>query len=190
MEVGSVYTAFRQSLLKYIGSKIRSTEDAKDILQNVFAKISMNVNALSEKQNIQHWLFAVTRNAIIDYYRVNASRQNLLVDERAAENMVEEEPIDTTQGLDQCVSTMIELLPEDYRLILKDSELKGIKQKDLAKKYNMPYSSLRSRVQRGRERLKELFYECCYIETDQHGNILESRPKKGCVDPCDSCPEA
>jgi RNA polymerase sigma-70 factor (ECF subfamily) len=189
MEVGSIYTAFRQSLLNYIRSKIRSTEDAKDILQNVFAKISMNVNTIGEKQNIQHWLFIITRNAIIDYYRVNASRQKFLLDESAAGHIMEEEPIDTTKGLDQCLNTMIDLLPDDYKLIVKDSELKGIKQKDLAKKYNMPYSSLRSRVQRGRERLKELFYNCCYIEADNRGNILESRPKSGCVDPCNSCPE-
>lgn len=189
MEVGIVYTQFRQSLLNYIRSKIHSTEDAKDILQNVFAKISMNVSALGEKENIQHWLFIVTRNAIIDYYRVHTAKQNLLLDESAAAYTAEEELHDTTQGLDQCLNNMIELLPDDYRSIVKDSELKGIKQKDLAKKYNMPYSSLRSRVQRGRERLKELFHDCCYIETDARGNVLESRPKTSCDNPCDSCAE-
>src|SRR3989337_1244207 len=138
MEVAMAYNQFRQSLLNYIGSKIRSKEDAKDILQNVFAKISTNVNDLKEKNNIQHWLFIVTRNAIIDYYRTNASRQKLSMDESAAEQIMEEESVDATQGLDQCIHTMIDLLPDDYRSIVIDSELKGVKQKDLAIKYNMP----------------------------------------------------
>ncbi len=189
MEVGTVYSQFRQSLLNYISSKIRSKEDAKDILQNVFAKMAANVDTLAEKNNIQHWLFTVTRNAVIDYYRVNASKKNLSWDESTASDMFEEESSDPTKGLDQCIYNMIELLPDDYKNIVIDAELKGIKQKDLAEKYNMPYSSLRSRVQRGRERLKELFHECCFIETDVRGNILETHSKDSCTKPCNPCSE-
>lgn len=184
MEVGNVYIQFHRSLLNYISSKIRSKEDAKDILQNVFTKISANVNSLSEKDSIQNWLFTVTRNAIIDYYRVNSPKKNLLLEQSAADAIIEEEPIDATQGLDKCIHSMIELLPEDYKSIIKDSELNGVKQKELAKKYNLPYSTLRSRVQRGRERLKELFYQCCHIETDKHGNVLNSRSKGNCENSC------
>ncbi|WP_276372608.1 sigma-70 family RNA polymerase sigma factor [Chryseolinea sp. H1M3-3] len=189
MKVGMVYNQFRQSLLNYISSKIRSKEDAKDILQSVFAKIASNVNTLAEKHHIQHWLFTVTRNAIIDYYRVNASKKNLSWDEGTALNLFEEESSDPTKGLDQCLHGMIDLLPDDYKHIVIDAELNGIKQKDLAVKYNMPYSSLRSRVQRGRERLKELFLECCHIETDIRGNIIESRSKNSCANSCGLCSE-
>ena len=184
MEIASVYTEFRQALLRYIRSKIRSSEDAQDILQNVFTRITTNADLLSNKENIQHWLFTVTRNAVIDYYRVTASKKNISFVEGFSGDVLEEETTDTTQGLDQCVSQMIKLLPEEYRAVIIDSELNGIKQKDLAQKYNMPYSSLRSRVQRGRERLKDLFYECCHIKTDALGNILSYRPKTDCNSPC------
>jgi len=189
MEVADAYIQFRQSLLNYIRSKINSKEDAHDILQNIFAKISGNVKSLSQKENIQNWLFAVTRNAIIDYYRVNASKKNKGLDLEAADSMFEEEAIDETQGLDQCIHSVIELLPDDYKSIIIDAELKGVKQKELAIKYNMPYSSLRSRVQRGRERLKELFYNCCYIHTDNRGNVLERSPKGNCENSCNPCGE-
>lgn len=189
MEVAGVYTEFRMVLLRYIRSKIRSSEDAQDILQNVFARITANTDLLSDKNNIQHWLFTVTRNAIIDYYRVTASKKNMSVNEEFLGDVLEEEVVDSTKGLDQCIYKMIELLPEEYKAIIIDSELSGIKQKDLAQKYNMPYSSLRSRVQRGRERLKDLFHECCHIKTDALGNILSSHPKKDCNIPCKPAPE-
>jgi RNA polymerase sigma-70 factor (ECF subfamily) len=190
MEVAGIYTQFHQSLLAFIRSKIRSKEDAEDILQNVFIKIYNNVNKLSKEQKLQSWIFTITRNAIIDYYRVNASRKNIAVDAEIEQNILEEIQTDPTKGLDQCMNSMIGLLPEEYRDIIIDAEIKGIKQKDLAEKYSMAYPSMRSRVQRGRERLKQLFHNCCHIETDGLGNILEARGRTDCDGPCKpACPE-
>jgi RNA polymerase sigma-70 factor (ECF subfamily) len=153
-------------------------------LQNVFIKISANVNKLSDEEKLQSWVFTITRNAIIDYYRINASHKNVEVDSVVEDSMLVEENDDPTKGLDLCVKSMIDLLPEEYRTIIIDSELKGIKQKDLAEKYNMAYPSMRSRVQRGRERLKQLFYNCCHIETDSHGNVLQVQARTDCNGPC------
>jgi RNA polymerase sigma-70 factor (ECF subfamily) len=99
----------------------------------------------------------------------------------AAENQ------DSTQGLDQCINRMIALLPDEYRDIIIDSEIKGIKQKDLADHYGLAYPSIRSRVQRGRERLKQLFYNCCHIETDSRGNVMNAQSRNACDSPCDPC---
>jgi len=184
MEVAGIYTEFYRSLFAYVRSKIRSKEDAEDILQNVFTRISMNAGSLSEKEKIQNWLFTVTRNAVIDYYRVQAKKKNVELSESIAEQLLDEEGIDTTKGLDGCVSAMIALLPEDYRSIVEDAEIRGISQKELAKKHNMAYSSMRTRVQRGRERLKQLFYNCCYIQTDNRGNVLQAQGRPDCESPC------
>lgn len=184
MEVAGVYTEFHRSLLAYVRSKIRSKEDAEDILQNVFAKISANADSLSGKDKIQNWLFAVTRNAVIDYYRVNAKKKNVELNASRSEQLLDEESPDTTKGLDNCVGTMIALLPEEYKGIVEDAEIHGISQKELAVKYNMAYSSMRSRVQRGRERLKQLFYNCCHIKTDKHGNVLQAHGRPDCENPC------
>jgi RNA polymerase sigma-70 factor, ECF subfamily len=187
MEVTTIYKQFHSELLGYVRSKIRSKEDAEDILQNVFISISSNVDKLNEDVKIKNWIFTITRNAIIDYYRINATRKKMGMTEAIDENILDTEDIDPTKGLDRCVSSMIQLLPDEYRQIIMDSEIKGEKQKDLAERYNIAYPSLRSRVQRGRERLKQLFYNCCHIETDKLGNIMEARGKTGCDGPCDPC---
>lgn len=184
MEVAGIYTKFHRSLLAYVHSKIRSKEDAEDILQNVFTKISANADSLSDKDKIQNWLFTITRNAVIDYYRVNSKKKNVELSESIAEQLLDEENTDPTKGLDSCVATMIALLPEEYRSIIEDAEIHGIRQKDLAEKYSMAYPSMRSRVQRGRERLKQLFYNCCLIKTDSHGNVLQVHGRPDCENPC------
>lgn len=187
MEVAGIYTQFYSSLLSFIRSKIKLKEDAEDILQNVFVKISTNVDKLADEEKIQSWVYTITRNAIIDYYRVNAKAKQVSVDEAMEDSLSEQETIDSTKGLDHCMTGMINLLPEEYRDIIIDSEIKGIKQKDLAEKYSMAYPSMRSRVQRGRERLKQLFYNCCHIETDRLGNVLEAQSRNDCAGPCTPC---
>jgi RNA polymerase sigma-70 factor, ECF subfamily len=184
MEIESIYRQFRLELFHYIKSKVRTHEDAEDILHNVFIKIAANIGTLAEEERLKSWLFTVTRNSIIDYYRSN-SRKPLVVtsDDMNIEVMLEND-VDSTKGLDQCMGRLIALLPSEYRDIIVDSEIKEIKQKDLATKYSMAYPSMRSRVQRGRERLKQLFQDCCHITTDTRGNVLEAHSRKGCEGPC------
>ncbi|MBT1686178.1 sigma-70 family RNA polymerase sigma factor [Dawidia soli] len=187
MEVAEIYTHFRQSLFAYIRSKTRSKEDAEDIFQEVFMKISNNVDKISHEDKLPNWIFRTTRNAIIDYYRAKAATPNVPLDDTATTDKPIEEDIDSTQGLDRCMGCMIRLLPEEYKDILIDAELNGIRQKELAEKYDMPYPTLRSRVQRGRERLKQLFYNCCHIEADSRGNILEAHGRADYHNPCHNC---
>ena len=188
MEVTTIFKQFHSDLLSYVKSKVRSREDAEDILQNVFIKISANIQKLTEDEKLKSWIFTITRNAIIDYYRVNATKKKVAVTEEIDENILDSNDPDPTKGLDQCLNSMISLLPKEYRDIITDSEIKGIRQKDLAEKYGMAYPSMRSRVQRGRERLKQLFYNCCHIETDKHGNILAAHGRTDCDGPCKPCP--
>jgi RNA polymerase sigma-70 factor (ECF subfamily) len=183
MEVAAAYTEFYKSLLAYVRTKIRSKEDAEDIMQNVFTKISARSESLSEKDKVKHWLFTVTKNAVIDYYRTRSKKMTFQLDEVLAEQILQEET-EHNAGLESCVSTMVNLLPAEYRDIIADAELRDMKQKDLAVKYNMPYSSLRSRVQRGREHLKQLFHNCCVIKTDIRGNPQTAQGRSDCDGPC------
>lgn len=186
MEVATLYQQFHQSLYNYIRSKVRTIEDAQDILQNVFVKISSHAESLSSKERIQHWLFTITRNTIIDYYRVNANKKSSSISDGLADELSDESSMDPTKGLDRCLHNLIALLPDDYRDIIIDSEINGVPQKSLAEKYDMAYPSMRSRVQRGRERLKQILHNCCHIQSDRHGNILEAHLKDSCNGPCAS----
>ena len=92
-----------------------------------------------------------------------------------------EEYIDTTKGLDGCLKNFVNQLPEDYRDIIIDVEINVFKQKDLTQKYDLAYPSIRSRVQRGREKLKQILLACCHVKWDNRGNILEVQSKSACV---------
>ncbi|HKZ67246.1 MAG TPA: RNA polymerase sigma factor SigZ [Chitinophagaceae bacterium] len=177
MELAAIYTQFHQVLFGFVKSKVNNHQDAEDIVQNIFIKVANGVNDLNRKEKLQSWIYAIARNSIIDYYRTT-HKKNYSLEEDIAENFTSEEYNDTTKGLDCCLIDFVNQLPDEYRDIIIDVEMKGIKQKDLAEKYNLAYPSIRSRVQRGREKLKQILLNCCHIEWDNRGNILDvvSRP--------------
>ncbi|WP_290796786.1 RNA polymerase sigma factor SigZ [Flavihumibacter sp. UBA7668] len=188
MELAAIYTRFYQVLLGFIKSKVNNHQDAEDILQNVFIKVAGGVGELNRKEKLQSWIYTISRNSIIDYYRVISGKKSISSEEAIAEHFTDEEYIDTTKGLDYCLLNFVKQLPEEYRDIIIDVELNGIKQKDLAEKYKLAYPSVRSRVQRGREKLKQILLDCCHIQWDNRGNILEVQSRSACAkDEAGSC---
>jgi len=53
-------------------------------------------------------------------------------------------------------------------------DLDGKKQKDIANEMGLPYSTLKTHVQNAREKLKQMFLECCDLELDRRGNVIDS----------------
>lgn len=180
MELATIYNQFNQALLGFIKSKVNNHHDAEDILQNVFIKISSGINDLSRKEKLQSWIYTIARNSIIDYYRVARNKKDVSMSDNISESFTMEEYNDTTKGLDCCLMAFMNQLPEEYKDIIIDVELNGVKQKELAQKYNLAYPSIRSRVQRGREKFKQLLLNCCNIESDNRGNILDVVSRTAC----------
>ncbi len=188
MELATLYTDFHQSLLAYIKSKVSSREDAEDIMHNVFIKMARHADTFSHKKNLKNWVFIVTRNTLYDYYRHQGARPTESISEALAENTPDTDTTAPAKELEACLLRFIDRLPEKDKHLLIASELKGVKQKELAEQYHIPYSSLKSSIQRGRKKLKQMLTECCEIALDRRGNILEATPKKNATDQgCFSC---
>jgi RNA polymerase sigma-70 factor, ECF subfamily len=184
MDAGEIYGDFRRSLLAFIRSRVSSGQDAEDILQDVYLKISSNLAKLSDDKKLLPWIYSIARNSIIDYYRQGAKRKR--ISDQILEDLSEHPAPDSTKGLDLCMTSLISLLPKNYQEIIIDAEIRQVSQKDLALKYGMPYPSMRSRVQRGRAKLKQLFRNCCHIESDHYGHILDVKQNRGCNGACSS----
>ena len=58
------------------------------------------------------------------------------------------------------------------------SEIKCLSQKDIASILGISYSGAKSRIQRGREKVKELMYECCHYDIDSTGNVIDYNCRK------------
>jgi len=160
-------------LFLFIKKRVNSFEDAEDLTQEVFLKLSKsNIDAV---KNIKSWVYTIAKNTITDYYRSNKRRteevsESLFFEGEEKENAVEELS-------NCCITPFIKQLPKEYHTIIQLSEIEGVSQKEIAAKLDMNYVTVRSKVQRGRKKLKDLFTECCTIIQGGKGSILEFENK-------------
>lgn len=87
-------------------------------------------------------------------------------------------------GLVLYLKSMIDSLPDKYKQAIMLTELGGLTQKELAQKLGMSISGAKSRVQRGRNMLREKFFECCKFQFDAYGNIVEYQHKENSCKYC------
>jgi RNA polymerase sigma-70 factor (ECF subfamily) len=64
-------------------------------------------------------------------------------------------------------------LPSPYREAVTLIDLEGIPQKEAALRAGLSLSGMKSRVQRGRQALEQLVHDCCHIELDATGRVMD-----------------
>jgi RNA polymerase sigma factor (sigma-70 family) len=64
----------KDKLLGFIRSRVSNTEEAEDILQDVFYQFVAGFEGIESIDRITSWLYSVARNKIIDRYRRDAVR--------------------------------------------------------------------------------------------------------------------
>jgi RNA polymerase sigma-70 factor (ECF subfamily) len=84
---------------------------------------------------------------------------------------------------------MMERLSQDYRDAITLVELQGLTQQAAAKQMGISLSGMKSRVQRGRARLKQMLDDCCLIELDRRGGVVEYRTRTSGCGSCAAAPE-
>lgn len=176
-----VWEDFNTGIRRFISRKVSNTSQVDDILQEVFMKIHLHIDELEDSTKIRSWVFQIARNTIIDYYRKQTIKtediETILlkdnttispIEELAAENPAKE----IAAGL----RGMINALPEKYAQALILVEFEELSQVELAKRLGISVSGAKSRVQRGRQLLRDSLMKCCHFEFDQFGTIIDYHP--------------
>jgi RNA polymerase sigma-70 factor, ECF subfamily len=172
-DITPIWTEFHKELKVYITKIVKNQTDADDILQEVFIKIMLNSDKVKLARNLRQYIYGIVRNSIGDYFR---KKPNSDIEVPAATIEVDEQFLNATIA-DCCIKPFINQLPEKYKIALLLTEFQDVSQKDLAEKLNISYSGAKSRVQRGKEKLKEMILNCCAYQSDAYGNIMEGERK-------------
>lgn len=176
-----VWQEYHSRLRAFIKSRVSDDTATDDVLQNVFLKMHTGLVSLKDETKLKSWLYQIARNAIIDFYRSHKSTVELPDQLPQPETDLGEQ---ATQELSECLQPMIQLLPENYREAIILSEVKGLTQKEVAEAQGTSLSGAKSRVQRGRARLKNMLAECCRLEFDHSGRLCGYERKKDSGNNC------
>lgn len=166
----AILAAFLPKLRAFLGRRISNKADVDDLAQEILLRVHQGAQHLSDETRINSWIWQIARNALIDYYRARnvQTKQTELSDEIANEQ--DGESLDAV--VESWLEPTIKALPEPYREALLLSEMQGLPQADVAERLSISLSGAKSRVQRGRVKLREALLACCRFEFDRHGRII------------------
>ena len=177
-----IWRELSDRLRQFILSKISSSADAEDVLQGVFVRIHENLDKLRDEQRLDSWVFQITRNAIVDFFR-RGEKQEILKDPAwISEFSVQTDEENVNYAIAKCLASMLALLPEDQKRAVRMYEMEELSQKDIAERESISLSGAKSRIQRGRKKLQEILRDSCLFELDKLGNVVrcELRPEASC----------
>lgn len=189
-ELEIIWRKLHDPLRAFILSKIKSDADVDDLVQDTFIKIKTNLDKLKDPSKLTSWVYQIARNTINDFFRKN---KRLVTEKETIEKErieIDDENYDElliktqTEEFSQYAAFLINKLPEKYRDAVYLSDIKGINQKEIAKKLNLSLSGAKSRVQRGRQQIKEMVLKCCEVNADVYGNVVDFKPRPKCGGNC------
>lgn len=168
-DIEHIWEDMHLELSKFITGKVKDADLRNDILQDVFLKIHSNIHTLKDGTKLTAWIYQITRNTIADHYRKSKKTHPLEAVELAEEETAE--PL--YQSLSHCLNQKISSLPEKYKQAILLTAFENYSQIALAEQLGTSYSGAKTRVQRAREKLKELILACNNLESDNKGNPTE-----------------
>jgi RNA polymerase sigma-70 factor (ECF subfamily) len=191
IDLETVWRAFRDRLYAYVRRRVPSDHDAEDLVQDVFARIQASARKGTGIENVSGWVYQVTRNALADYYRVQAKHERMAdeltkSDEGGTNNSNEAAGWDPGAELSRCLRPFVEQLPDSYAEAVALTDLGGMSQTEAAAQLGLSVSGMKSRVQRGRAKLKDLVLDCCDVELDSRRHVVDVRPRT-CPEPDGGC---
>ncbi|MFN8242690.1 MAG: sigma-70 family RNA polymerase sigma factor [Ferruginibacter sp.] len=153
--ISNTIKSLSRRLFSFIRQRVGSTEDAEDILQDVFYQFAGNTEPIEQASS---WLFRVARNKIIDSYR----KQKLpLADDVLGSAEGDDEGFDWREMLlpDKSnpeteylrnlfweeLQKALDELPEEQRSVFIQTEIEGIPFKEIAARTGEPVPTLLSR---------------------------------------------
>jgi RNA polymerase sigma-70 factor, ECF subfamily len=156
--------------------------DVDDVLQDVFLRAQRALPELRDEERFGTWMYRVARSAIAESHRQRSRHPIADADsvEPAAIEGTSPSPLETE--IAAYLVPLVNRLPSPYREALTLTELEGLTQQAAADVLGISLSGAKSRVQRGREKLRALLDECCSIGVDARGRVIDCEPRdpSGC----------
>ncbi len=160
-----------------------------DVVGDVLLRLVQHRDGLETASKPLAWMLRVAGNAVTDHYRRRAAERRALA--RAENERGDDSGLEETQNpeaaaeMARCIVPFIRALPDPYGEALMLTEIEGLTQAAAARRLGLSPSGMKSRVQRGRAKLKQALLRCCAIEVDRRGGVVDyARRSQGCGRGC------
>jgi RNA polymerase sigma-70 factor (ECF subfamily) len=179
-EARGAWHELERHLRPYVARRVASAADVDDLVQEILLRLHQNGASLRDNESFGGWVYRIAHNTIAD--RARAERrtpQAVAVDagELPDSDAHRDEAADALRSeLGQCLALFVSRLASPYREAITLTELQGLTQRQAADVLGISLTAMKSRVQRGRDKLRSMFEDCCSISSDARGRVLACEP--------------
>ncbi|MDG2194536.1 MAG: sigma-70 family RNA polymerase sigma factor [Polaribacter sp.] len=175
MTTKQVWQQYSEDLKRFIISKVKNKTIADDILQDTFIKIHTKLHTLKDITKLKSWIFSIARNKMLDYFK--SSNKTVEIANFESETKLLEE----AHTEKDCLHAILRNLPKKYRDPLFLSDIKGMKQAEIATQLQLPLPTVKSQIQRARKLIAQGFIDCCGFVLNNKGKLVgEVQEKEDC----------
>jgi RNA polymerase sigma-70 factor (ECF subfamily) len=132
---------------------------AADVTQDIFLKMYNNLDKFKEEKNFTAWLFTISRNYCIDYWRKNKKYllNNQELDEKVSlHNPTPEDTVVRESEIRELRKKIAQLEP-DLRVMLILRDIQDLSYQEIAGKFSIPEGTVKSRINRARLKLAQSY---------------------------------
>ncbi len=157
-----LYQCYAPGLFAYAYQHTTSREDAEDIVLDVFLSVLQNPRfpTFDEKKQ-EAWLWAITRNKVVDYSRHSTRRQHVslewLSESLSEDDRLAPEQLSLKREEYAQLSSAIHALPELQQELLRLRFGHGLKCKEIAPVLDKSEGAVRILLLRILQRLREIY---------------------------------
>jgi RNA polymerase sigma-70 factor (ECF subfamily) len=182
----NVYSEYYNKIIQYL-SRVVGPNDAEDLAQDVFNKISRNLGGFKGKSKLSTWIYRIATNRAIDRLRSASYRQASvdipLTDTTELESENAGRPSGTSaidqvvirKEMNECVTEFIDKLPLNYRLVLVLSDIKGLSNQEIADILEISIENVKIRLHRARAKLKSALKDGCDFYYNEQNTLACDR---------------
>jgi RNA polymerase sigma-70 factor (ECF subfamily) len=185
-DFSQIYEAYHGKVVAY-ASKLLGRDEAEDVAQEVFLKISRSLGALADPAKLTPWIYAITLNAVRDAARKRSSSPGRLAASGfAPEDGEGEAPIsgvaDTVSRTPEerairsemvaCYLDFLKQLPASYYEVYVLSELEQLANEEIARRLSLTLGTVKIRLHRARTRLHDELRRNCQCYYNERGELM------------------
>ena len=170
------YSIFENEFLPHIDAmynfayRITNDEDsAKDLIQDTFYKAFKFINSFQKGTNAKAWLFRILKNSFINEFR-KKNKEPSMIDYQEVETYYNSDDVNEVITPDlrveflqdmigDEVSNALNALAVDFRIVIILCDIEGFTYEEMSKILDIPIGTVRSRLHRARNLLRQKLQE-------------------------------
>lgn len=158
---------YQRPIVSYVYRMLNDYDASLDVTQEVFIKVYNSLERYSSEYKFSTWLYRIAHNAAIDHIRRNSKNlQSLETENQDGTYQMQLESSRPTPEEDRErsewrteIEAVVRCLPEVYRELIVLRHSRDLSYGEIAEITNLPLGTVKNRLFRAREMMREMFVE-------------------------------